>query len=223
MSTVSRQVLLNGYQKENEKMADRIRELESKLKHRPEKAPAPPAAASSSTSHAASGTDTALPERELVHHEQEPVELAEAQRRWNAREIELKFEVDKLKSEKRDLETRLSHAESLNAEGDARIRKQVDEAVAKVKQAAEEEQREVHRRLEWYQENQELITKNESALKEQSKLIEMLKKKLVVAAESMAPDWWELGRKQLNVKGVVSWLIQPLVNGLAILCGDGTR
>jgi len=199
------EVLLQGYQKENEKMAGRIKELESRIKHPAGPSQPPDHAASASSSGGAearetTGVESSLSQAKREWDERELQDFTEAKRVWSGREMELKFEVDKLKGAKRELETRLAHAEGLNAEGEARAKQLAVEEVAKVKEASASAQGEMQRRLEWYQENQELITKNETALKDQTKLIDMLKRKLVVAAESMVVSQTGDKGKQLKLQ-----------------------
>jgi len=171
--------LLKGYQKENEKMAIKMKDLEFRLKE------AQTLATRSFTESKSPGVSGRQVEAQRAWDDREYDDLVQAKKAWSAQESELKFEVDKLKGVKRDLESRLATAERRLGESDQEGLRLAREEADKVREVYKAEQRELHERLTWYQENQELITKNETSLKDQAKLIDMLKNKLVVAAESM--------------------------------------
>ncbi|GLC40224.1 hypothetical protein PLESTB_000227900 [Pleodorina starrii] len=175
------EVLIRGYQQENEAATRRIKELEESL-----------AAAESRTAEEVLRTERAvlLARDDAGRRNAETAtklarvlalekELAGVRDEAQTREAELKAQLEKTRAEKKALEARAGGVDlKAMADGDVLV-KQLREEMDAGRQATQTLVQEMQAKLAWYAENQELLNKNDSLVAEQRETIQQLQARLV--------------------------------------------
>ncbi|GAX83641.1 hypothetical protein CEUSTIGMA_g11065.t1 [Chlamydomonas eustigma] len=174
------EVLIKGYQQENEAAVQKIKALEEEV------ARAEAIAAEGAMrverqlllaqeDRQVKGAETATRLRQALDLQRELEVLKEDS---SMREKELKNQIDKLRTEKKELEARLGGVDMAKM-------KEGDVLVVKVKEEMESLRlhhaamvTELQTKLNWYVENQELLTKNDALVQEQRDLIHRLEERL---------------------------------------------
>ncbi|KAJ9522966.1 hypothetical protein QJQ45_023765 [Haematococcus lacustris] len=175
------ETLLRGYQAESEASATRIKELEGALREAslvhmptlPAHEPRPAAAG------------LMVHQREAAQRLQEVLslqaQLEALKETSSARELELKAQLDKVRAEKKELEARSAGVDlKMIQEGDVLV-KQVQAEMETMRGQYTAMIAELQNKLRWYSENQELLTKNDTLVREQQQVIAQLEERLAQA------------------------------------------
>ncbi|KNC52052.1 uncharacterized protein AMSG_00879 [Thecamonas trahens ATCC 50062] len=175
------EALIQGFQRENEKLCAEIKELKtataSPAAASPDAAPARRTPAPASPSVLSSPAPSQDPNPELV------AELEAAR----TRELELKFELDKSRKEKKELAARVA---GINLDTYEATLAELEALKAKAAQEADDAASRVASltsKLRWYEENQELIDASDAELADARATIEALRLRLADAGIS-SPD-----------------------------------
>ncbi|GIL79382.1 hypothetical protein Vretimale_16551 [Volvox reticuliferus] len=175
------ELLIRGYQQENEAATRRIKELEESL-----------AAAESRAAEEVLRTERAalLGRDDVGRRNAETAtklarvlalekELEGVREEAKIREGELKAQLAKLRAEKKALEARAGGVDlKAMAEGDVLV-KELREEMDASRQANQALIQDMQAKLKWYAENQELLNKNDDLIAEQQKAIKQLQARLV--------------------------------------------
>ncbi|GLI63227.1 hypothetical protein VaNZ11_006116, partial [Volvox africanus] len=176
------ELLIRGYQQENEAATRRIKELEESL-----------AAAESRAAEEVLRTEraTLLARDDVGRRNAETAtklarvlalekELEGVREDAKTREEELKAQVAKLRAEKKALEARAGGVDlKAMAEGDVLV-KELREEMDASRQANQTLIQDMQAKLNWYAENQELLNKNDDLISEQRETIKQLQARLVL-------------------------------------------
>ncbi|GIL58163.1 hypothetical protein Vafri_13015 [Volvox africanus] len=176
------ELLIRGYQQENEAATRRIKELEESL-----------AAAESRAAEEVLRTEraTLLARDDVGRRNAETAtklarvlalekELEGVREDAKTREEELKTQVAKLRAEKKALEARAGGVDlKAMAEGDVLV-KELREEMDASRQANQTLIQDMQAKLNWYAENQELLNKNDDLVSEQRETIKQLQARLVL-------------------------------------------
>ncbi|GFR49111.1 hypothetical protein Agub_g10907 [Astrephomene gubernaculifera] len=182
------ELLIRGYQLENEAATRRIKELEESL-----------AAAESRTAAEVIRTErAALLARDESGRRNADVatklarvlalekELEGVKEEAQTRESELRAQLEKLRAEKKALEAKAGGVDlKAMAEGDVLV-KQLREEMEAGRQATQALIQEMQAKLSWYAENQEMLNKNDALVAEQRDIIQQLQGRLA-QYEGQAP------------------------------------
>jgi hypothetical protein len=123
-------------------------------------------------------------------------ELEETRRRHTTQVQELKFEIDRVRKAKKEMEAQLGGVDVPKMQSQAEDVKVLERQISDLKLAHEREKADLEARLAWYSENQEIVNKNDELLKAQDAKIQSLQHEL----EKMASENQELNH-QLDLSG----------------------
>ena len=123
-------------------------------------------------------------------------ELEETRRRHTTQVQELKFEIDRVRKAKKEMEAQLGGVDVPKMQSQAEDGKVFEKQIGDLKLAHEREKADLEARLAWYSENQEIVNKNDELLKAQDAKIQSLQHEL----EKMASENQELNH-QLDLSG----------------------
>ena len=101
----------------------------------------------------------------------------EDQRRAHITQVqELKFEIDRVRKAKKEMEARLGGVDAPKLQTHADDAAKLEREMADLREAHEREKKDLESRLLWYSENQEIVNKNDELLKAQDRKIQDLEK-----------------------------------------------
>jgi len=123
-------------------------------------------------------------------------ELEESRRRHTTQVQELKFEIDRVRKAKKEMEAQLGGVDVPKMQSQAEDVKQLEKQISDLKLTHEREKADLEARLLWYSENQEIVNKNDELLKAQDAKIQSLQNEL----DRVAGENEEL-RHQLDLSG----------------------
>jgi hypothetical protein len=123
-------------------------------------------------------------------------ELEETRRRHTTQVQELKFEIDRVRKAKKEMEAQLGGVDVPKMQSQAEDVKVLEKQISDLKLAHEREKTDLEARLSWYSENQEIVNKNDELLKAQDAKIQSLQHEL----EKVASENQELNH-QLDLSG----------------------
>ena len=110
-------------------------------------------------------------------------DIEENSHRWKNKEEELKLQIEILKKEKKDLVVEMKTREETVDRSDTAAMQQLQRTMNTEKRRYEESLSVLKKRLAWYAENQDMIDKNDELVKNQQNQITTLKKRLVQLEE----------------------------------------
>ena len=175
------ELLLKGYQNENENAVRKMKKMKAAFAEKEEKM----------------AIDRAHIARELSELNEEKTqdslrtaswlrEKLEMQKEANALKeelyrIELRFkdDIDRLRKEKQQLEARAAGVDLKEMEREQELVKALKEEMEVMKQNHERSLSELEKKLQWYAENQEMLNKSSDVIKEKSDTIAELKQRLI--------------------------------------------
>ncbi|GBG81765.1 hypothetical protein CBR_g33943 [Chara braunii] len=170
------ETLIKGYQMENERMVERLREMQAEMKEneRRTKEDNTRLAATLASHHidySRKSADAASHFQRILNLE---AELERVKQEAHARELELKFELDKARKGRKELENRIA---GIDPEQMAKEDAALEETRAQLTKEREEHAKvvkEMERKLQWYAENQELIDQINQVNRQQAATITQL-------------------------------------------------
>ncbi|KXZ50182.1 hypothetical protein GPECTOR_17g819 [Gonium pectorale] len=174
------ELLIRGYQTENEAATRRIKELEESLaaveaRAAEEALRSERAALLARDDAGRRNAETATKLSRVLALEKE---LAGVREEAQIRESELKAQLEKLRAEKKALEAKAGGVDlKAMADGDVLV-KQLREEMEASRQATQATIEEMQSKLSWYAENQEMLNKNDALVAEQRDIIQQLQARL---------------------------------------------
>eukprot|EP00899_Mesostigma_viride_P025179 jgi/Mesvir1/5846/Mv00638-RA.1 len=172
---LEQETLLTGFQKENERLLARMREAEARSKERE-------ARMAEENARLAVDLQRSLDER----HQREASSatlaqlldlqsrLESAQELAAAREADLKQELDRSRAHAKQLEQRLGGMDPGQVAAEDATVHELQQELARVRAESAQERADMLAKLEWYAENQELLTANDALLQHQADRIHKL-------------------------------------------------
>eukprot|EP00967_Tisochrysis_lutea_P041580 scaffold49975_cov27-Tisochrysis_lutea.AAC.1 len=204
------EALLAGYQRENERLSDELRAAVAERRKADEKHQTELARLHAEMFSYREGVHRAEHAHEAQHSlvEQAEARAARVEAEAAERERDLKFELDRLRAAKKELEGKLAGVDLGKMESEASALTLAREAMEGERAAHQKELAAVSSKLAWYVENQRLIGEAEdelAALRERVKLLEERNQAHAISTEStMGPAAKMRGAENSSLEGSAS-------------------
>ena len=209
------EVLLKGYQSENESAILKLKQMKDEVREREEKM---------AEEHASYARDLIVLQEERRVDSQKTAswlrEKLELQKQTNALKEELyqtetknRTEIERLRREKQELEAKSAGVDLKQIEKEEELVKSVKAEMEKMKREHKAAQAELESKLLWYSENQEFVNQNTDLIKEQLDTISKLKQRLAkyeANKEDGSPES-QMANRIKELEGEVAHLNQLLV------------
>ena len=174
------EVLLKGYQSENESAILKLKQMKEDMKDKEEKM---------AEEHATYARDMIVMQEERRVDSQKTAswlrEKLELQKQTNAlkeevyqSELKYKAEIERMRREKQELEARAAGVDLKQIEKEEELVKSVKAEMESMKKEHKTIQADLESKLRWYSENQEFVNQNSDLIKEQAQTISELKRRL---------------------------------------------